>query len=118
MSRWLTGLRVALPSVIRRKRVEEELDEELQYHLERQIDDGLSAGLAPEEARYAALRAMGAIGKSKEECRDLRSATFVSDVLGDLRYAGRALRRTRNDLPPARTEDRYKPILDMAKFLG
>ena len=94
MARWLAGLRVALRSVVRRKRVEEELDEELQYHLERQIDEGLKAGLAPEEARYAALRAMGAIEKSKEECRDLRSANLVGEFVGDLRYAGRALRRS------------------------
>jgi putative ABC transport system permease protein len=94
MSRWLTGLRVALRSVVRRKRVDEELDEEMQYHLERQIDEGLNAGLALEEARYAALRAMGAIEKSKEECRDVRSANLVSEFLADLRYAGRALRRS------------------------
>src|SRR5687768_6484474 len=93
MSRWLTGLRVALRSVVHRKRVEEELDEEIQYHLERQIDEGLTAGLAPDEARYAALRAMGAIEKSKEECRDVRSANVVMDFFGDLRYARRALLR-------------------------
>ena len=79
MSRWLAGLRIALRSVVRRTRVEEELDEEIQYHLERQIDEGLNAGLGPEEARYAALCAMGAIGKSKEECRDVRSAKVVTD---------------------------------------
>ena len=67
MSRWLAQLRVALRSIIRRTRADDELDEEIQFHLERQIDEGLRAGLAPEEARYAALRAMGAIGKSKEE---------------------------------------------------
>jgi len=94
MLRWLTGLRVALRSAIRRKRAEGELDEELQYHLERQIDEGLKAGLAPEEARYAALRAMGAIGKSKEECRDVRSANVVGEFFADLRYAARALRRS------------------------
>ena len=94
MSRWLSGLRVALRSMVRRRRVEDELNEEFQYHLERQIDEGLQAGLAPTEARNAALRAMGAVDKSKEECRDLRSANFVTDFLGDLRYAGRALRRS------------------------
>ena len=76
MSRWLAQLRVALRSILSRTRVEDELDEEMQFHLERQIDEGLRAGLAPEEARYAALRAMGAIGKSKEESRDLRTARF------------------------------------------
>ena len=94
MSRWLTGLRVALRSIVSRKQAEEELDEELQYHLDRQIDEGLKAGLAPEEARYAALRDMGAIARSKEECRDLRSANVVADFAGDLRYAARALRRS------------------------
>ena len=94
MSRWVTGLRVALRSLLRRRRVEEELDEEFQYHLERQIDEGLKAGLPKEEARYAALRAMGAIGKSKEECRDVRSGNLVAEFLSDLRYAGRTLRRS------------------------
>ncbi len=94
MSRWLSGLRVALRSMVRRRRVEDELNEEFQYHLERQIDEGLHSGLTPTEARNAALRAMGAVDKSKEECRDLRSANFVTDFLGDLRYAGRALRRS------------------------
>jgi predicted permease len=94
MSRWITGLRVAFRSVVHRRRVEDELEEEIQYHLEREVAERLTAGLAPEEARYAALRAMGAIEKSKEECRDTRSGRFVRDFLADLRYAGRVLGRS------------------------
>jgi predicted permease len=94
MSRWLAGLYVTLRSIVRRNRVEQELNEEIQYHLERQIGEGLKAGLTPQEARYAALRAMGTMEKSKEECRDVRSANLVSEFLSDLRYAGRALRRS------------------------
>jgi putative ABC transport system permease protein len=94
MSRWLTQLRLAFRSVFRRKRADQELDEELQYHLERQIDEGLNTGLAPEEARYAALRAMGAIAKNKEESRDMRRVNFIDDLLRDLRYACRSLRRS------------------------
>ena len=93
MSR-LHGLRVALRSLVRRKRVEAELDEEVQYHVERQIQEGLKAGLTPGQARYAALRSMGPIDKSKEECRDLRSGNLTAEFLTDLRYAGRALRRS------------------------
>ncbi|MGH9201289.1 MAG: FtsX-like permease family protein, partial [Vicinamibacterales bacterium] len=74
--------------------VEQELNEEIQYHFERQIDARLKAGLEPDEARYAALRTMGAIEKSKEECRDLRSANLVGEFVADLRYAGRAFRRS------------------------
>jgi predicted permease len=74
--------------------VEAELNEEVQYHVDRLIDQGLAAGLAPEEARRAALRAMGAIDKNKEECRDVRSGNLVGEFLGDLRYAARAFRRS------------------------
>src|SRR5712692_2736206 len=94
MSRWLTQFRLGLRSVFLRKRVDQELDEELQYHLERQIREGLNTGLTPEEARYAASRAMGGIAKSKEECRDMRGVNFIDDLLRDLRYAGRNLRRS------------------------
>lgn len=93
MSRF-AGLRVALRSIVRRSRVEAELNEEVQYHVDRLIDQGLAAGLAPEEARRAALRAMGAIDKNKEECRDVRSGNLVGEFLGDLRYAARAFRRS------------------------
>ena len=93
MSLRLAGLRVTLQSLIRRKRVEDDLNEELQYHLERQIEEGLKTGLTPEEARYAALRAMGAIGKNKDECRDVRRVSLVSDFVSDLGYAARVLRR-------------------------
>src|SRR2546430_11081463 len=53
MSRWLTQIRLAVRSLFRRPQVDQELDEEFQYHLERQIEDNLRRGLAPEEARYA-----------------------------------------------------------------
>ena len=46
------------------------------------------------EARYAALRTMGAIGKSMEECRDVRRMNLVGDFLADIRYAARSLRRS------------------------
>jgi predicted permease len=94
MSRLLAQFRLALRSVFLRQRVDRELEEELQYHLERQIKEGLTTGLTPEEARYAALRAMGAIAKSKEECRDMRRVDYTDDLLRDLRYAGRNLRRS------------------------
>ena len=94
MSRWFAQHRLVFRSLFQRKRVDEELDEELQYHLERQIDEGLKTGLAPEEARYAALREMGAIVKSKEECRDVRRVNFFDDLLRDIRYAVRSLQRS------------------------
>src|SRR5437773_6667804 len=95
MFRWLTGLRVALRSSIHRNRVEEELDEELKYHLEREIDERVKAGLTPKEARYAALRAMGAIGKSKDECRDARGTRWLENLYQDLLYSIRLIKRSK-----------------------
>lgn len=90
----LAGLLMTVRSLLRRRHVEEELNEEFAYHLDRQIDAGLAAGLAPDDARYAVLRSMGGIDQSKETCRDVRGVTLIADVVSDLRYAGRMMRRS------------------------
>ena len=58
---WFYTVPLRLRSLFRRAQVEQELDEELQYHLERQIEENLAKGMTAEEARYAALRAMGGV---------------------------------------------------------
>ena len=70
-----------LRSLLRRARVDEELDEELRYHLDRQIEENLARGMPAEEARYAALRAMGGIEQHKEKCREMRRVNFVEDLV-------------------------------------
>ena len=80
-------------SLFNRTRIEQELDEELRYHLDRQIDEGLKRGLTPEEARYAAMRSMGAITQNKEACRDTRGVNLVDDLSRDIQYTARSLRR-------------------------
>jgi hypothetical protein len=94
MSRWLAQIRLTLRSLFNRASVDQELDEEFQDHLQREIEERLKSGLDPEAARYAALRAMGAIAKSKEESRDARRVNFIDDILRDLRYASRSMRRS------------------------
>src|SRR5690349_24032711 len=94
MSRLLRQLRLRFDSLFRRRRVERELNEGLQYHLDRQIDEGLADGLTPEEARYAALRSMGAVAQSKEECRDMRRVSLIESLLQDLHYGARTLRKS------------------------
>jgi putative ABC transport system permease protein len=93
MFRRLTWIRIAFRSLIRRKRVNEELDTELQDHLDREIEEGIKAGLSPEEARFAAMRVMGAITKSKDECRDARGTRWLEDLALDCRYGIRVLYR-------------------------
>ena len=64
--RFLLQTRLRLRSLLRRQRAEAELDEELQYHLERQIEENLAAGMLPEEARYAALRSLRILSNGKK----------------------------------------------------
>ena len=95
MFRWLSGIRVVVRSAILRRRVEGELDEEMQYHLEQEINERLKAGLSAEEARYAALRAMGPISKSRDECRDMRGIRWIENLIFDFRYSFRSIKRSK-----------------------
>jgi predicted permease len=91
---WFYTLPLRLRSLFRRAQVERELDEELQYHLERQIGEHLAKGMTPEEARHAALRAMGGVERRKEECRDTRRVRLIEDLMQDVRYGLRTLRKS------------------------
>jgi predicted permease len=91
---WFYTVPLRLRSLFRRRQVEQELDEELRYHLDRQIEELIAKGLTPIEARYAALRALGGVEQRKEECRDMRRVNLIENMLHDLRYAGRVLRRS------------------------
>ena len=90
---WFTAP-LRLRSLLRRRRVEQELDEELQFHLDHKIEEGIAMGLTPEDARYAALRAMNGLDQRKEEMRDMRRIHWLTDFVDDLRYAVRSLSRT------------------------
>jgi len=90
---WFTA-RLRLRSILRRNRVEQELDEELQFHLEHKIQEGIAHGLSPKEARYRAMRAMDGLEQRKEEIRDMRRIHWLTDFLDDVHYAIRSLRRT------------------------
>lgn len=94
MEHWWFTAPLRLKSILRRRRVERELDEELQFHLEHKIEEGVAEGLSPDEARHRALRAMGGLEQRKEEARDMRRVHWLTDFLDDVHYAARSLRRT------------------------
>ena len=75
--RWLDILKHRLRTLLHRDSVDRELEEDLRHHLELHIQRNLEAGMAPAEARAAALRATGGVAHIQEECRDARaSATW------------------------------------------
>jgi len=83
-----------LRSLFRRRDVERELDEEMQFHIERRIQEEIAKGLGPEEAYYVAIRAMDGIEQRKEECRDMRRTQFIDQFIQDIRYACRSLAKS------------------------
>ncbi|MCB1018958.1 MAG: ABC transporter permease [Acidobacteria bacterium] len=84
-------LRLRLRSLFAREQVEQELDEEMQYHLDRQIEANLAAGMDASAARSAALKEIGELEQRKEECRDARGWGFVENLVRDGRFALRQL---------------------------
>jgi predicted permease len=90
MSRWLDIARLRLRSLLRRQRVERELDKELRFHLDRQIEEYAAAGMPWEEARYAALRKLDGFTQIEEQCRDMRRTNWIENFLSDLHYALRS----------------------------
>ena len=87
-------VRMRLRSLASRNRVEQDLDKELRFHLERQLEENLAAGMPPAEARRAALRRLGGVAQIQEECRDMRRTGNIETLGRDLRYALRMLRKT------------------------
>lgn len=93
IQRWLYTIPLRLRSLFRRSRVEQDLDDELRYHLEQQVALFVREGMSPEDARVRAGRVLGGLERRKEECRDLRGISLVEHVLRDAVYALRTLRR-------------------------
>ncbi len=93
---WWYTLPLRLKSILRRGRADRELDEELQFHLEQKIEEGIGRGLSLRESRDAAMRAMGGMEQKKEEMRDMRRVHWLTDFLDDLRFARRSLWRARS----------------------
>ncbi len=86
-------VKLRLRSLLSRGAVEQELEEELNYHLERLTEDNTAAGMEPIEARSAALRALSGLEQRKEECRDMRGFNLIDHSMQDLRFTFRQLRK-------------------------
>ena len=92
--RALDKIRLRLQSLFRRRRVDRELEDEFRFHLDQLVEEEIAAGVAAEEARRSALRKMGGITQFQEESRDMRRVNYIDDLLRDVRYAARNLRRS------------------------
>ncbi|MGC9971755.1 MAG: ADOP family duplicated permease [Bryobacteraceae bacterium] len=90
----LSDLAYRLRAIFRRRRMESELSEELQFHFERQVEVFIEQGCPPDEARRRARLLFGGLEQVKEECRDARGISFLDTLWQDLPYAARLLAKT------------------------
>ena len=91
--RWYYKLPLRLRSLFGKQRADAELDDEIQFHLQSQIEEYTARGMGPDEARYAALRSLGGVAQIRQECRDMRHVNFCDNLLQDLRFGFRMLWR-------------------------
>ena len=79
--------------LFRKEQSEKHLDDELRFHLERQISDYIAAGTPAEEARRRATLDFGGLESIKQQSRDACHANFIDDLIQDVRYGFRMLRK-------------------------
>ena len=82
-----------LRAMLRRSRMESEMDAELRFHMEEYAEDLVRSGVVRDEALRRARIQFGGIEPAKEECRDARGVNFIEHLVQDLRYGLRMLRK-------------------------
>jgi predicted permease len=90
---WQRNIWSGLCGVVRKRQLDAEMDEEMRSHLEMRIQQYTNAGMTREEAHYAAVRRFGRMDSFKDICRDERGFTWLADLLQDMGYGARMLRK-------------------------
>src|SRR5919109_5327492 len=90
---WLYTIPQRLRSLFHWAQADQELDDELRDHLERRTEEYVAKGMAPEEARWRARLDLGGIEQTKEKCRDARRVNWIQDLIQDLHFGLRMLRK-------------------------
>ena len=92
--RWVRRIGMAMRSLFRRRSATKRLRAELQFHLEQQAAEFEAAGMAPEEARAAALRSFGNPTALCDEARETWSWFWLEKLWRDVRFGTRTLLRS------------------------
>jgi predicted permease len=89
-----SDLSFRLRALFRPKAVESELDDELHFHFEQQVEKHMRAGLTKEEAMRQTRLEFGGMTQVKEDCRESRGLSLLGTLGRDISFALRQLRRT------------------------
>jgi putative ABC transport system permease protein len=88
-------MQTRLSSLFRRGRYERELDSELRFHLDMLTEQNIRMGLAPDQARRAALLTFGGVDRVKDDVRDTWLSRVAETLVQDVRYGLRSIGRSR-----------------------
>src|SRR5215472_15085794 len=91
---WLYTIPLRLRSLLRWAQADKELDDELRDHLERKTEEYVAQGMTQEEAQRRARLDLGGIEQTKENCRDARRVNWIQDLIHDLHFGLRMLRKS------------------------
>src|SRR5216684_1379049 len=94
MREFFRTLMQRLAALFWRRRLEDDLHEELRSHLEMAVELNLHKGMSAADARREALRSFGGVEQTKENYRDQRGLPMIETMLQDLRFSLRMLRRS------------------------
>lgn len=91
--RWLDAIVLRLRTALRRDRANRDLDAEIAFYIEQEVEKNLARGLSPEEARRQARLAFGSLDAAKDDCRNAWGFQAVENLLRDVRHGLRGLSR-------------------------
>src|SRR3954464_10521816 len=90
----LAKVRFYLRSLFQKRKLDEQLSEEIRTHVNMATGANVVKGMAPDEARYAALREFGNVASFQQQAREGRGWLWLETLGNDLRFASRRLCRT------------------------
>src|SRR6202030_2959213 len=92
--RWLKKLSFWLRLLLHRRELDQDLDDEIAYHVEAKREENLAKGMTPEEARRAARIELGGVEQVRESVRVARTGSWLETLARDVRFGVRILRRS------------------------
>jgi predicted permease len=88
---WLRLIYSRLYGLLRKNRIEQDMEEEMRFHLRMRTRENIERGMRPEEAEREARRRFGNVGHIKDLGRDIKGGGFMETLRQDLRYGARML---------------------------
>src|SRR5579863_5495337 len=91
---WWTEAWLRAKALVMRKKLERDLEEELEFHLAKRAEKNRALGIAANDAQAAARRRFGNVTLVKEDCRETWTFTWFETLWQDVRYAARILAKS------------------------